>query len=164
MTIIAGMHSLEVVELAIACPLLASPAAFIRIGRAWGDDGGVTFAEAEADAEFVMGAAGHPTLVLSGNSLITATIKVTPTSQCHRLLGILYKDWFSALRSGGQFIPIAFNLIDPANGDIVTDPSAGMLSPAMPTKVKAKTDGEWVFGLPNGKRLLEYGSTNLIGP
>lgn len=162
--IIPGMHGLELVNVALACPLLASPAAFINIGKAWGSDGGIEFAEAEADAEFVMGAGGKGTFVMSGNDLITATITVTPTSVAYRLLGQLYRDWFRALKTGGQFLPIAFNLVDPTNGDISTDPGAGMLSPGMLTKQKSLTDNQWVFGLPNGKKLLQHGTLNLIGP
>lgn len=162
--IIPGMHSLNLVSLSIFCPLLASPAAAFTIGAAWGDDGGVTIAPAEQDAEMVIGAGGFPTFVMSNNPLLLATVKITPTSTAHRKLGQLYRDWFAALRLGGQFLPISFSMIDRANGDIVTDPGAALLEPAILSKLKAKSDGDWIFALPNGKKLQEFGTKNLVGP
>jgi len=159
----AGYYTLGAVEVAIACPLLVSAAAFVSIGRAWGDDGGFELEFAEDDGDFIMGAGGFPSYVGNENDLAYLNLTLTPTSQAYRLLGQMYLDWKRKTRALAQFLPISVNMLDRANLDALTEPAAGFISGSLPSKMKSKSDQVFRLGLPNAKDQIIRGAGLLVG-
>lgn len=160
MTVQLGkFYSLETVESSISCLDIGS----VINPKAFGDDGGFEFEEAEPDVNVVVGATGFPTAEFSNNNLVLCTITVPPGSQAYRKIFKQFTDWKAACFDAARLIPVNFSLHDRANGDNITEPAAIWVQRAMPNKMKSKTDQAFVIALPNFKATQEGGVLNITG-
>jgi hypothetical protein len=123
----------------------------------YGEDGSIEYEKQAQKYEYTVGADGLVVVKENHNMAEVVTLSLRKQAAAYARLAAMARAQYEAQ----GLPPCPYIMVDPNNGDEISDPQAEFLDAPTLNKTKSESDGEFSILLPHGRRNEVHGATLL---